>query len=99
MSETAPEADSDASEATDPALEIDNSETETTDPTLLSKSPAEEDAHSKPVPLAAERTEQVASAQMFTFAVQIGEDPDATYTYTIDGGETQTLQNGGTLTL
>ena len=99
-----PEADGDASETTDSVLEIGNSETKTTDLAPLSKSPAEEVAHSKSVSLAAEGAEQAesaqnGSAQMFCFAVQIGEDPDAVYTYTIDGGETQTLENGGTLIL
>ena len=37
--------------------------------------------------------------EQFVFQVQIGNDPEAEYTYTIDVGEPQTLRSGGTLTL
>ena len=37
------------------------------------------------------------TAPRFAFRVEIGTDPAAEYSYTIDGGEPQTLQSGDML--
>ena len=44
-------------------------------------------------------TPETSAPEYFTFRVEIGTDPAAEYSYTIDGGEPQTLRSGGTLTL